>query len=213
MRKTVSPPAAKRRRQRRLSFDRERALEQALQLFWRRGYEGTSVADLIAAMGISPPSLYTAFGSKEGLYREALERYGTTHGAFLLAALEEEPTAFLAVQRLLAEAARFYADPAIPGGCMVATATQHCHPEHADMARLLAGKRSAIIAAIEDRIRRGVDEGDLPAQADAPALARYVAAVMQGLSVQARDGGLDPATLERVVELALRAWPALVGHH
>lgn len=201
----LADPLVRRRGGRRLSFDREQALEAALRLFWQRGYEGTSVGDLVAEMGITPPSLYAAFGSKEELYGEAVGRYGDTHAGFLLAAIREEPTAYLAVRRVLLESARFYSDADTPVGCMVATAAQYCGPGHTAVAQLLAGKRAAIVDAIEDRIGRDVREGGI-ADVDARALASFYASVLQGLSVQARDGA-DLAILNGVVEIAMRAWP------
>ncbi|WP_431036697.1 TetR/AcrR family transcriptional regulator [Streptomyces sp. P6-2-1] len=199
---TVSDGAGRRGRPR--AFDRERALGIAVRLFWERGYEATSVADLTAAMGIKPPSLYAAFGGKRALFTEALARYGEGPGAFSGRALAEEPTARAAVARLLREAAVEYAAPGRPAGCMVITAATNCSTS--EVVADLRARRLATRSAVEARIAAGVRAGELPAGTDTAALAAYVATVLQGLSQQARDGA-TAAELGAVAELALAVWP------
>lgn len=194
------------RRGRRLSFDRDSALETALRLFWTRGYEGTSVADLIGAMGITPPSLYTAFGSKEDLYREALELYRDRYAAFVATALTEESTAYRSIERLLMEAAANYCDPAVPNGCMVSTAVLSCAPEHDGIARQVASMRQQTIDAVAGRFSRAIETGELPKGTNVMTLARYVVAIIQGMSVQARDGAETEDLLE-IARTALLVWP------
>ncbi|MDR3516543.1 MAG: TetR/AcrR family transcriptional regulator [Azospirillaceae bacterium] len=187
-------------------FDRDKALETALTLFWRHGYEGTSIADLTAAMGVTPPSLYAAFGSKEQLYYQALDRYRASHGAFVAHALAEEATARGAIARVLREAVLVYAEGPKPRGCMLATGALNCAPEHADVTADLAARRRAAIAAIAARLARAAAEGELPPTTDTAGLAAYYAAIVQGLSIQARDG-VDRAILDTIVETALSVWP------
>lgn len=196
----------KRPRGRPRALDRDEALETALQLFWRHGYEGTSVADLTAAMGVTPPSLYTAFGSKERLYQEALDRYGASYGSFTVQALAEEPTARQAVERILRESVAVYSEGPAPRGCMLASGAVTCAPEHAMVVADLSRRRMATIAAIKARFERAVIEGELAPSTDTEALAAYYAAVVQGLSIQARDG-LDREVLEAIAATALSAWP------
>ncbi|KAB8175373.1 TetR/AcrR family transcriptional regulator [Microbispora catharanthi] len=186
------------------AFDRDVALERALEEFWRHGYEATSVSGLTAAMGINPPSLYAAFGDKRRLFGEAVRRYQETHGAFSSRALAGEPTARAAVERLLHEAAEVYTDPAHPPGCMVISAG--INTSDAGVIEELRGHREAGKAAIRRRIERDVEAGLLPPETDAPALATFFAAVIQGMSTQARDGATR-ADLDAVATLALRAWP------
>ncbi|TQS22759.1 TetR/AcrR family transcriptional regulator [Microbispora sp. KK1-11] len=186
------------------AFDRDVALERALEEFWRHGYEATSVSGLTAAMGINPPSLYAAFGDKRRLFGEAVRRYQETHGAFASRALAGEPTARAAVERLLREAAEVYTDPAHPPGCLIISAG--VNTSDADVIEELRGHREAGKAAIRRRIERDVETGLLPPQTDAPALATFFAAVIQGMSTQARDGATR-ADLDAVATLALRAWP------
>lgn len=189
------------------SFDRDAALESALRAFWRHGYEATSVAELTTAMGIKPPSLYAAFGDKRRLFEEALRRYQDSYGAFTTRALAEEPTARQAVERMLREAATEYIEPGRPRGCMIISAAVNCGPESADVEDLLRRLREAAKAAIRDRIARDVTAGLLPPGTDADGLATYYAAIIQGMSTQARDGATRE-DLERIAALAMLAWPA-----
>ncbi|WP_186420247.1 TetR/AcrR family transcriptional regulator [Bosea sp. CS1GBMeth4] len=188
------------------ALDRDEALETALQLFWRHGYEGTSIADLTAAMGVTPPSLYTAFGSKERLYQEALDRYGMSYGSFVALALAEEPTARQAIERILREAVAVYSEGPAPRGCMLASGAVTCAPEHAPVVADLSRRRLATIAGIRTRFDRAVVEGELAPATDTEALAAFYAAIVQGLSIQARDGA-GREVLEAIAATALRAWP------
>lgn len=189
-------------------LDRETALESALLLFWRQGYEGTSIADLTEAMGVTPPSLYAAFGSKEQLYREALDLYAASHGSFLTRALAEEPTARGAIERILHEAVRFYTEGPLPRGCMLANGILTCAPEHAEIAGELSRRRLTTIAGIKARLNRAVREGEFDAATDTKALAAYYGAIIQGLSIQARDG-VSRKTLASIVAAALSVWPTV----
>ncbi|QEV20161.1 TetR/AcrR family transcriptional regulator [Streptomyces alboniger] len=186
------------------SFDRETALEQAVRTFWEHGYEGTSVSDLTRVMGIGAPSLYAAFGDKRTLFDEVVVRYGVTHGAFGGRAFDEEPTARGAVARLLREAAAEFTDPGHPRGCLVITAATNCTTPEVEES--LRARRNANVAGIESRIAAAVATGELPADTDPAALARFVAAVFQGMSQQARDGATRE-DLEAVADLAMSAWP------
>jgi AcrR family transcriptional regulator len=188
------------------AFDRDAALEKALLEFWRHGYEATSIASLTAAMGIRPPSLYAAFGDKRALFGECVRRYQETHGAFVVRALAEEPTARQAIERMLYEVAADYTDPSHPPGCLIITATAAHGPECADVAENLRVMREATKQTIADRIAEDVRAGRLPADTDVTALATFYAATVQGMSRQAQDGATRE-DLERVAALAMRAWP------
>lgn len=201
----MKKPSARPRGRPRL-LDRQKALEAALQLFWRHGYEGTSIADLTAAMGATPPSLYAVFGSKERLYREAMDLYGATYGGFPARARAEEPTARRAVERTLREAIDVYAAGPHPRGCMLATGAVTCAPEHQGVARDLTRRRRAAVADLKARLDRAVTEGELEAATDTAGLAAFYAAVVQGLSIQARDG-VGRKVLESIADAALRVWP------
>jgi AcrR family transcriptional regulator len=188
------------------TFDRDAALDRALTLFWEHGYEATSLAELTRVMGINPPSLYAAFGDKRALFSEAVVRYQQTRGAFTLRALDEEPTARAAIERLLRDAAASYAEPDHPRGCMIVSAATNCGPQHADVQNELRDHRAAARELFVERIAADVAAGLLPAGTDAAALGRFYAATLQGMSTQARDGA-TAAELDRLATLALRAWP------
>ncbi|MFI8929504.1 TetR/AcrR family transcriptional regulator [Streptomyces sp. NPDC053474] len=186
------------------SFDRETALEKALRTFWEQGYETTSVSDLTRELGIGAPSLYAAFGDKRTLFAEVLQRYAVSYGAFGARALEEESTVRAGVERMLREAAAEYTDPTHPHGCLVIHAAVNCATPEVE--QTLRDQRNANVASFEDRIKAAVASGELPRDTDTAALARYVGAVLQGLSQQSRDGATREE-LEAVAELAMRAWP------
>lgn len=198
------------------SFDREAALVQATLLFWQHGYEGTSISDLTAAMGVSPPSLYAAFGDKRTLFTEVVERYGTTFGAFMERALAQESDPRAGFARMLDEAAVSYTDPRHPAGCLVITAATNYSPQTADIERDLRARRVANTRVFEERLKDAVARGSLPPGSDPRTLAVYFAAVVQGMSQQARDGATT-AELRRVAEHAMAAWPerprGLPGDH
>jgi AcrR family transcriptional regulator len=188
------------------TFDVDQALESALKVFWRKGYEGTSLLDLTEAMGINRPSLYAAFGNKEELFRKALDRYVAGPAAHMREALGE-PTARAVAERLLRKAADALTDPSHPPGCLAVQGALSCG-EAAESIRLeLNSRRAAIEAALRDRFDRAKSEKDLPPGADPADLARYVMTVIQGMAVQAA-GGASRDDLRRVAETALRAWPA-----
>ena len=209
---SVAAPAPAKTRGRPLSFDREVALDKAMHVFWERGYEAASVADLTAAMGITPPSLYTAFGDKERLFLEAIESYGKGPGGFSAKALAEEPTARRAVQRLLEEAAVELTRDCHPHGCMMVMAATNCSIAAEHVQNALIKRRALGVKSIQDRIQQGIDNGELPAGTDAAALASFYAMVYQGMSMQAKDGASKKSLLASVA-MAMQSWPdAGVAH-
>jgi len=186
------------------SFDRDAALDKAIRLFWRHGYEATSVRDLTEELGIGAPSLYNAFGDKRRLFAEAIRVYDREYGGFIEAALAEEPTARQAAARMFAEAPARYTRPGLPAGCLVVTGDAGTADE--DVAARLRRMREAKVDAVAAKIRADIASGMLPAGTDARALARYTMAMLSGLAQAARDG-VPRTELERVARVALRAWP------
>ncbi|MGH6735960.1 MAG: TetR/AcrR family transcriptional regulator [Methyloceanibacter sp.] len=188
------------------AFDTDQALDRALEVFWRKGFEGASIADLTAAMGINPPSLYAAFGNKEGLFCKALDRYETKHAAFWAEALGA-PTGYEAVERLLKGTAESLGDKRNPPGCLIVQGAL-CGGDDCDSVKKeLDARRDASVALIRDRLKRAKRDGDLPEDADPAGLARFYATVIHGMAVEAA-GGASRKELERVADMALRAWPA-----
>ena len=188
------------------AFDPDTALRKALDVFWERGYEGTSLNDLAEAMGIASASIYACFGSKEALFRKVMMLYGTTSGEPPRRALREQPTACAAIHEMLRATADEITRPDIPHYCMLILAAPTGAIENSGVREFLAGLRRGMLTEIRDRLARGVADGDLAASpASLDAIARYYTTVVQGLSVQARDGATR-ADLEAVITCAMAAW-------
>ncbi len=187
-------------------FDVEKALDRALKVFWRKGYEGASLNELTRAMGINRPSLYAAFGNKKALFRKVLDRYSEGPAAYVRAALAE-PTARDVAKRLLNGSLDLLTSPGNPRGCLMVQGALACGAAAESIRRELASRRLAGEAALRERFERARADGHLPADADPADLARYVMTVLRGMAVQAA-GGASREELQRVVEIALRSWPA-----
>jgi AcrR family transcriptional regulator len=186
------------------AFDPDTALEGALRVFWMKGYEGTALSDLTAAMGINRPSIYATFGNKEALFRKALDRYSERMTNYTAEALKA-PTARAVVERLLVGTADLLSCPGNPKGCLMVQGALACGEEADPIRKELISRRTMGEAALRERFERARLEGDLPAGADAGDLARYIMAVMHGMSVQSA-GGASRADLQGVIDLSLRAW-------
>ncbi len=183
-------------------------MKQATLLFWSKGYEATSIADLTQAMGVAAPSLYAAFGSKEALYAEAVDYYTTNYEAFVWANFKSARTAREAIASFLLDSAAALtgcvAD--IPHGCMV-TLSSVGSEGHAELGTLVRSARAVTLERLEARLAQAVAEGEIPATADIRALARFVQAIQFGMSVLARDGaGQDE--LKTVAQIAMTGWDA-----
>lgn len=185
-------------------FDAEKALDEAMEVFWRHGYEGATIAQLTEAMGINPPSLYAAFGSKEGLLRAALDRYTAKRGAFLTETLCA-PTARVVAERLLMGIAEAQTDPSHPPGCLLVQGGLACGSGSENVPFELASRRAETEHRLRQRFERAKAEGDLTATADPAALARYLSAVIVGMSVMASSGA-GREELREVARLSLKAF-------
>lgn len=187
-------------------FDRDAALAAAMRIFWARGYEGTSIQDLVEVMGVNKPSLYATFGCKEELFREAVELYGRTQGGLVSGDLGAAPTARAAVEDMLRANAQAYGAGDRPRGCMIVLAALLGTPENQAVRALLGESRRAGERALATRLERGMAEGELPAATDVGALAAFYTTVLEGLSIQARDGA-STEKLGAIVDAAMHAWP------
>ncbi len=187
------------------SFDEAAALEAAMHVFWRKGYEGASLADLTEAMGINKPSLYAAFGDKEELFRRVLERYEQGPASYVGNALQAA-TARDAMERLLQGTVNVCTDPAHPRGCLMVHGALVCSNESETVREELSVRRETGEKLIQSRLKRAQEEGDLPRHVNAGDLARYVATVIRGISVQAADGATREE-LRQVIQIAMKAWP------
>lgn len=189
------------------AFDREQALNIALDLFWRHGFDGTSIPQITAAIGISPPSLYAAFGSKDALYREAIKLYLSRYTSFMKYLLDEKCSARVALERALLEAAKQFAETGHAPGCMISSAELQASPGNEALAAEIAELRLAAKQLVYTRLETARKSGELPVKTDTASLAAFYAMVTQGMSVQARDGA-NARELKHLVKLAMRAWPS-----
>jgi AcrR family transcriptional regulator len=197
------------RRGRPRSFSREKALEQAMELFWERGYEGATLTDFQKVMGgITAPSFYAAFGSKEQLFREVVGLYNHTQGRAVVKALNEGATARASMEGLLRAAAAAASQRGRPRGCLVILAGIHCMPDNSAIEDFLREQRLARHKMIRKRLERAIAAHDLPRSADLNAITSFYVTILDGLALQAKDGASRKA-LSLVVDAAMEAWDAL----
>ena len=191
------------------TFDLEHALDRAVEVFWKHGFQDASMQELTGAMGLSKPSLYAAFGDKEALYLKSLERYVSLLIERNAAVLNEEPDGRRAVEGFLQSLAEMLADPALPGGCFIINGTADCGgstiPASVEMAL------RAALQASEDNLRARLqsaqDDGQLPGDARPAALAAMFGSIVAGLAVLAKSGAAR-AKLNIVIDAAMAVWPA-----
>jgi AcrR family transcriptional regulator len=199
----------KRDRGRPREFDRGQALEKAMRLFWSRGYDAISMADLRAELGITQASLYAAFGSKEQLFQEAVELYRQTAGFSTTAALATGADAREAIHTMLQAAVDAFSAPDAPGGCLLILGATNCPVESKTVQDHLLSIRRQISQSILDRLKLGQRDGDVPTTAPVAALTAYFSTVLHGLALQSRDGA-SRKTLTQVVEIAVANWQEMV---
>ena len=184
-------------------FDADMALDQAMEVFWRHGYEGATIAQLTEAMGINPPSLYACFGNKEGLLKAALDRYTKLRGVWMDEVVAA-PTARDVAERMLMGIADKQTDPANPPGCLLVQGGIACGTGSENVPFELAARRAQNEDQLHDRFIRAKAEGDLKPTSDPAALARYVSAVAVGMGVMASSGA-DREALRQVASVAVQA--------
>lgn len=190
------------------TFDRGEALHRAMLLFWEKGYQGTSMSELTAAMGINAPSLYACFGSKEALYRETMALYDDYEGGGFGSALAAAPDARTAIETYLMGSAKLFTRPGKPAGCMVVLSVIHAAGVSEEAACELRDARAEMQRLLEARLQAEAAKGALPASCDISAIASFYITVQQGMSIRARDGATR-AELEAVARGAMAAWTGL----
>ena len=186
-------------------FDVDKALDQALNVFWRNGYEGASIAELTGAMGINPPSLYAAFGNKEGLFRKALDRY-VQRGTEFWNEAQAQPTARGMVEHLLHGKADFLTKESNPPTCMLDRSAMTCTEADKAMQQELAALRSNFEIALRERFQAAKAAGEISADMQPDDYARYIMTVLEGMSVRAA-GGATREELHNIADMTLLTWP------
>lgn len=194
------------RRGRPRRFDTDEALDAAMRLFWMRGYEATSMADLVEALGMNRASIYAAFGDKETLYLTVLERYGARFGEAPVQALTTLDDPREAITQFLMRTTDHLGDPGQPRGCLVTSAIIEGPVDSERVARTVAEGVARLETTLYDLLRRAQAVGALPTDADPRALARYFVGVSQGMSVMAKLSS-DPGVLRDIARSAMAAWP------
>src|ERR1700757_5172161 len=197
----------KRGRGRPKTFDRTAAIQQAMELFWDRGYEGTTFDDLIGAMKLSPSSFYHEFGSKEQLYREAVDYYLSVSLSEVSHVLSSHRDTRAAFEVFIEETAALFTNGASPSGCMISLAGTHLPPHLQSVAEFTKSLRKGFEQELAKRLRKGVSDGDLPPGTNVKELAAYFDTVIRGLAVHARDGASRKQLLV-ICRVAMRAWPS-----
>ncbi len=203
--KEEKPATARKKTGRPLSFDRDAALDAAMLVFWRLGYEAASISELTAAMNITPPSLYTAFGDKQRLFQETMSHYLESPDRDVPRILRDAPTAYDAMRELLESATVEQTRKGLPHGCLLMSSAVSS-PVPTEVQSAAIALRASWEHALKARIERGIKEKELPADTDGHALAAFFMTVLQGLSTQARDGA-SRNKLRAIADTALRAWP------
>lgn len=204
------PTAVIKARGRPREFDRDAALGRATRLFWTKGYEATSISDLVKEMGIGSPSLYAAFGSKEALYVEAIDYYRRNFESLFWGNFNAASTAREAVRLLLSDSAMALtgAKGDVPSGCMIALSSVGSEG-YEQLGELVRSSRAIGLGRLVARFERAALAGEIPGSVDLTALARFVQTVYNGMSILARDGATH-AELQDVADLAMSGWDARV---
>ena len=192
-------------------FDRDKALAKALDVFWRRGYEPASITELCQAMGINPPSLYSAFGNKAKLFLEAVNFYEKNYWDAPSKKLMSAPDIYQGIEVFFREAAHILLSPDSPCGCMVVLATINVCEDAKEIVSAIRDLRMATKDLFAELLQRGIDDGQLPSDTDVISLAGAFNTMLEGLSIQARDG-LSQSELERIAAHAVQLLPNREGH-
>jgi AcrR family transcriptional regulator len=190
-------------------FDRQEALRRAMEVFWAKGFDNASLADLTSAMGLNSPSLYAAFRNKEELFKEAINLYAESAGDGIWNQVPLAPTARDAIEGLLRRTAEAFTRGSEPRGCLIVLAAPQNEGAHPAICDELKSRRMETIAILQERLERAVADGELPLATNSSAIANYVVTLQHGMSIQARDGA-SRETLLAIADCAMAGWHGLV---
>lgn len=179
----LMPPAGRPR-----TFDREQALKKAMLVFWEKGYEGTTMSDLISSIGMKAPSIYAAFGNKDALFNEVVKQYGDLVQAGPLQTLNDSRFIYTAIENSLKGSVEMFTNPENPSSCLIMTAAINCAPEHREHIETLKNLRTSYKEALEARFKLAVTDYQLIEDASPLALAEFYTTFVHGLALRARDG-------------------------
>jgi AcrR family transcriptional regulator len=185
-------------------FDYDKALEQAMNVFWQKGYEGTSMPDLTQAMGMNRPSIYAAFGNKEELFNKALNKYHEKSMVFLRERLDQ-PDMKEAISGFFCGIATSFSSKETPKGCFTVMSALVGSDKCQSIRDAARSRRDDILNALHDRLKKGLRDGHLPKGTDTKCLARFFVTVLQGMSVQSASG----ACKEDMYKIALKSLDVL----
>jgi len=197
------------RRGRPPAFNHEEALEKAMQTFWTFGYEGTSMAALIESMDMNKPSIYAAFGNKEALFNQVLDKYVSGPSAFVKEAISE-PTSYLVAKTFLTKAVELLTQHQHPRGCMIVQGALSCGPEAEMIQKKLIAYRTNLEESFKKRFDLAKVNKELPEDANTTLLAKYVTTLHQGISVQASSGASKDALMD-IIDIAMQNWPVNIN--
>ncbi len=183
-------------------FDEDGALDAAMRLFWERGYEGTSMADLTKAMDLNPSSIYAAFGDKKSLFKLAAKRYAEGPAQYQARALSEQ-TLREVILALFRNTVEFLTEPGHPLGCMTLTGAMVCSAEASSTKEFMTEIRKQNEAALKARLQQARKSGELAADLNVDDYSRYLSTLLGGLSIQAANG-VSKAEMKRTADMALR---------
>jgi len=192
------------------NFDRDTALEQAMEVFWAKGYESTSISDLTTAMNMKPPSLYAAFGDKEALFEEVIKRYNNQYGARIWGDVERFDHPKDATHHVLTTTACLYTQDDTPHGCMVVLAAPQAESNHLNVNQSLRDIRRLSVGNLKNLYAKAQSTGLIPQSANIENMANYYTTVQYGMSIQARDGATRDELIA-IADAAMATWPSLIN--
>lgn len=188
------------------AFDRSVALRGAMEAFWQNGFDGTSMQDLVEAMGINSPSIYAAFGSKEDLFRETVDLYANAEGSSSRSALQGEGSAKQAIRTMLTKNVELFSDRAMPRGCLIVLGAVHIGSQNPALRAFVQARRREISDLVKHRLSQATIDGELPSGSNVDALSALVITVLSGLSIQALDATPRQVLLD-AVDVFIRSLP------